>query len=287
MTQMQTPLLGSHVSIAGGVSNAIDRALGIGCTAMQIFVKNNMQWFAKPLEDAERLAYINHPRRKELRSIFGHSGYMINLGAVNPEFHEKSLRALKEELVRADQLELPFLVLHPGAHMGRGEEEGLKAIVQSLDTVFDAIPDVKTKVALETTAGQGSWLGTTFEQLAWIMEHVRQPERLCICIDTAHLFAAGYDLTTEEKTAAVFADFDRLIGFRHLGAIHCNDSKSALGSRVDRHEHIGKGKIGIEGFRYLMREPRLAGVPKVLETPKGKEMKEDIENMNVLRGLMN
>ncbi len=281
-----SPLLGSHVSIAGGASNAIDRALGIGCTAMQIFVKNNMQWFAKPLEEAERLAFVDHPRRGELRSIFGHSGYMINLGAVNPEFHEKSLRALREELVRADQLELPFLVLHPGAHMGRGEEEGLKAIVQSLDTVFDAIPEVKTKVALETTAGQGSWLGTTFEQLAWIMEHVRQPGRLCICIDTAHLFAAGYDLTTEEKAAAVFADFDRLIGFRHLGAIHCNDSKGALGSRVDRHEHIGKGKIGLGGFRYLMREPRLAKIPKVLETPKGKEMKEDIENMDVLRGLM-
>lgn len=284
---MTSPLLlGSHVSIAGGASLSIDRALSIGATAMQIFVKNNMQWFAKPLTDEERDAFTQHPRRGEIGSIFGHSGYMINLGAINPEFHEKSLRALREELIRADAFGLPFLVLHPGAHMGRGEAEGLQAIVDSLDTVLAAIPEVQTKVALETTAGQGTWLGHTFEQLAWILEHAAQPERLTICIDTAHLFAAGYDLTSEESAAQVFEEFHRLIGFQHLAALHCNDSKSALGSRVDRHEHIGKGKIGIGAFRYLMRESRLAAIPKVLETPKGKEMKEDQENMELLRSLM-
>jgi deoxyribonuclease-4 len=278
-------LLGAHMSIAGGPANAIDRALSIGCTAMQIFVKNNMQWFAAPLSEAERKAFVEHPRRAELKSVFGHSGYMINLGATNPEFHEKSLRALREELVRADQLELPFLVLHPGAHMGRGEAEGLAEIVRNLDAVFKAIPEVKTKVALETTAGQGSSLGHTFEQLAWIIAHSAYPDRLCVCVDTAHLFAAGYDLTTEAGMRDTLDAFDKIIGLDRLVAIHCNDSKAALGSRVDRHDHIGKGKIGIDAFRVLMQDPRLAKVPKVLETPKGKELLEDVENMAVLRAL--
>jgi len=278
-------LLGAHMSIAGGPAQAIDRALSVHCTAMQIFVKNNMQWFAPPLSEKERKAFTEHPRRGELKSVFGHSGYMINLGATNPEFHEKSLRALREELVRADQLELPFLVLHPGAHMGRGEEEGLAEIARNLDRVFEALPDVKTKVALETTAGQGSSLGHTFEQLAWIIAHCAEPERLCVCIDTAHLFAAGYDLTTEAGTRETLEAFDRVVGLQRLAAIHCNDSKAALGSRVDRHDHIGKGKIGLEAFRVLMRDPRLAKVPKVLETPKGKDLAEDVENMATLRTL--
>jgi len=252
---------------------------------MQIFVKNNMQWFAKPLTEAEQRAFREHPRRHELKSVFGHSGYMINLGAVNPEFHEKSIRALTEELERADQLGLPFLVLHPGAHMGAGEEAGLAKITRSLDVIFETIPHVQTKVALETTAGQGSSLGHTFEQLAWIFDHAAHPERLCVCVDTAHLFAAGYDLGTEAGTRAVFADFDRILGFDRLAAIHCNDSKAALGSHVDRHEHLGKGKIGLPAFHYIMHEPRFARVPKVLETPKGKEMKEDLENLAILRQL--
>ena len=252
---------------------------------MQIFVKNNMQWFAPPLKEAELREFLQHPRRAELRCVFGHSGYMINLGAVNPEFHAKSLRALSEELTRADQLELPFLVLHPGAHMGEGEEAGLAKIVASLDTVAEALPEVKTKVALETTAGQGSSLGHTFEQLAWIMEHVARPDRLCVCIDTAHLFAAGYDISSEPGTRKVLADFDKVVGIRHLAAIHCNDSKAALGSRVDRHEHIGKGKIGLPAFRVIMSDRRFAKIPKVLETPKGKDLHEDVENLAVLREL--
>ncbi|HWL52041.1 MAG TPA: deoxyribonuclease IV [Chthoniobacteraceae bacterium] len=281
-----TPLLGAHMSIAGGAAKAIDRALSIGCNAMQIFVKNNMQWFAKPLPEEEREAFVRHPRRGELRSVFGHTGYMINLGAINPEFHEKSTRALGEELVRADQLELPFLVLHPGAHMGEGEEAGLAKIAASLDAVLAALPEVRTRVALETTAGQGTTLGRTFEEIASLFERSAYPERLCVCLDTAHVFAAGYDLTTEAATLAMWDEFDRIIGLERLAAIHCNDSKAALGSRVDRHDHIGKGKIGLDAFRVIMSDPRFAAIPKVLETPKGKEMAEDVENMAVLRGLM-
>ncbi|MHA3771409.1 deoxyribonuclease IV [Verrucomicrobiota bacterium sgz303538] len=278
------PLLGAHVSIAGGVDKAVDRALSIGCTAMQIFVKSNMQWFARaPFSEDEVREF--HKRSGELGAIFGHSGYMINLAAANPEFLIKSRHALREELLRADQLGLPFLVLHPGAHMGAGVETGLKKVVESLDAVFQEIPQVHTRVALETTAGQGSCLGAEFEHLAYILQHVREPQRLCICIDTAHLFAAGYDISSPEKAAAVMQAFDRIVGLEHLCAMHLNDSKAALGSHVDRHEHIGKGLIGIEGFRYFMSAPKFAKVPKVLETPKGKEMNEDVENMTRLRAL--
>ena len=285
-SKTSAPLIGAHMSIAGGVALAIDRALSVGCTATQIFVKNNMQWFAAaPFTDAELEAFHQHPRRNELRSVFGHSGYLINLAAANPEFAEKSRRALDEELSRANQLGLPFLVLHPGAHMGAGEEAGLSKIVAGLDAVLAILPAVKTRVALETTAGQGSSLGHTFEQLAWIIEHSAFPNRLCVCADTAHLFAAGYDISTEAGAAKTFEEFDRIIGLDRLVAVHCNDSKVALGSHVDRHEHLGKGKIGLAPFRFLMSDAQFAAIPKVLETPKGKELAEDRVNLEVLRGL--
>lgn len=281
------PLLGAHVSTAGGVDKAIDRAMTIGASAMQIFVKNNMQWFASsPFAAAELRAFHEHAERGRLGSVFGHSGYMINLAATNPEFLEKSRRALREELIRAHQLRLAFLVLHPGAHMGAGVESGLAKVVESLDEVFASIPQVKTRVALETTAGQGSTLGAEFAELAFILQNVREPERLCVCLDTAHIFAAGYDITTAAGAKKAFAEFDKIVGAEQLAALHLNDSKSALGSRVDRHEHIGKGKIGLEAFRFIMTDRRLAPVPKVLETPKGKEMLEDIENLAALRGLL-
>ncbi|MCX6967257.1 MAG: deoxyribonuclease IV [Verrucomicrobia bacterium] len=283
----EPPLIGAHMSIAGGVALAIDRALSVNATAMQIFVKSNMQWFAAaPFTDAELKAFHEHPRRAEVRSVFGHSGYMINLAAANPEFAEKSRRALAEELLRADQLGLPFLVLHPGAHMGAGEAEGLAKIVAGLDEVFGKLPQVKTRVALETTAGQGSSLGHTFEQLAWILQHAAQPSRLCVCVDTAHIFAAGYDISTEAGVRETFERFNEIVGLKHLVAVHCNDSKTGLGSRVDRHEHLGKGKIGLAPFEFLMRDPRFAEIPKVLETPKGKDLGEDRENLAVLRDLV-
>jgi deoxyribonuclease-4 len=239
-------LLGAHISTAGGVDKALGRAISIGCTAMQLFVKNNMQWFAPaPFTQAELRAYHEHTELHKLGFVFGHSGYMINLAATNPLFLEKSRQALREELLRAEQLRLPFLVLHPGAHMGAGVEGGLLTVVQSLDAVFATLPQVKTRVALETTAGQGSCLGCEFEHLAFILRNVRDPERLCVCVDTAHLFAAGYDITTEARIKEVFSRFDKIIGHRNLVALHLNDSKTALGSRVDRHEHIGKGKIGL------------------------------------------
>jgi deoxyribonuclease-4 len=279
-------LLGAHMSIGGGVHRAIERSRSIKCTAMQIFVKNNMQWFARPLLREEISAFLDHAQRAELQAAFAHANYLINLAATNPQFHANSLRALSEELVRADQLELPFLVLHPGAHLGAGEEAGLAKIIGSIDHVFARLPKIKTRLALETTAGQGSCLGDRFDHLATIIANVREPERLCVCLDTAHVFEAGYDLATEKSTRKMFTEFDRVVGLERLAALHLNDSKTARGSRVDRHEHIGKGKIGLEAFRFIMRDKRFRKIPKVLETPKGKDLAEDVENMKTLRALL-
>ncbi len=271
------------MSISGGVSMAIERARSIDCTAMQIFVKNNMQWFARPLSRMEIRAFLDHVRRGELLSVFGHASYLINLATTNLQFHANSIRALAEELVRADQLQLPFLVLHPGAHLGAGEQASLEKIVNSIDEVFRKIPNVKTKIALEITAGQGSCIGHRFEHLAHIIENVREPERLRVCLDTAHLFAAGYDISSESGVRKIFREFDRVIGRDRLVAIHVNDSKTPCGSRVDRHEHIGKGRIGLDVFRFIMRSPRFRKIPKVLETPKSKDLAEDVINLNTLR----
>src|SRR5438094_9396535 len=279
-------LLGAHMSIGGGVQTAIERGCSINCTAIQMFVKNNMQWFARPLMREEIRAFLEHRQRGELLSIFAHANYLINLATTNLQFHANSIRALSEELIRGDQLELPFLVLHPGAHLGAGEEGGLKKIVASIDAVFRKVPKVNIRIALETTAGQGSCLGNKFEHLAYIISGVHEPETLCVCLDTAHVFAAGYDIGSESGVRKMFAQFDRAIGLDRLAAIHVNDSKTARDSRVDRHEHIGKGKIGLEAFRFIMREQRFNKIPKVLETPKGKELREDIKNLNTLRALI-
>jgi deoxyribonuclease IV len=278
-------LLGAHMSIGGGVHMSIQRACSIRCTAMQIFVKNNLQWFARPFTAEEIRAFLEHRQRGELLSVFAHANYLINLAATNPQFRANSLRALSEELTRAHQLELPFLVLHPGAHLGAGEEAGLEKIIESIDGVLSRIPKVKTRIALETTAGQGSCLGNKFEHLAYIISRVHEPERLCVCLDTAHVFAAGHDIGSESAVRTMFAQFDRAIGLDRLAAIHVNDSKTARGSRVDRHEHIGQGKIGLDAFRFIMRHRRFRKIPKVLETPKGKDLREDVMNLKALRAL--
>src|SRR5438045_6587510 len=253
---------------------------------MQIFVKNNMQWFARPLASGEICAFLDHQQRGQLASVFAHANYLINLAATNPQFHANSLRALAEELIRADHLELPFLVMHPGAHLGAGEEAGLEKIAGSIDAIWRVIPKVKTKIALETTAGQGSCLGHRFKQIAHIINKVREPERLRVCLDTAHIFAAGYDLGSDIAVKKTFREFDRVIGPDRLAAIHLNDSKAALGSRVDRHAHIGKGNIGLAAFRFIMNEPRFRKIPKVLETPKGKRSEEHTSELQSLRHLV-
>jgi len=271
------------MSIAGGPVKALERGRSIGCTAVQIFVKNNLQWFADPFPEAEVTRFRRYPDRPG--SVFGHTGYLINLGTNKAEFMEKSLRSLHEELVRADQLQLPFLVLHPGAHLGEGEAAGLARVARSLDSVFGGLPQGQCKIALEITAGQGSCLGYSFEHLADIISRCLFPERLCICLDTAHLFAAGYNLSTAKGFWKMMREFDRIIGPDRLAAWHLNDSKTVLNSRVDRHEHIGTGKIGLEPFREIITAPEFRAVPKVLETPKQSDLEEDVKNLATLRGL--
>jgi deoxyribonuclease IV len=277
-------LLGAHMSISGGPYKALERGHSIGCTAVQVFVKNNMQWFAKPFLETDLNAYLLFPDRPQI--VFGHSSYLINPGATNPDFLEKSMRALGEELIRADQLKLPFLVLHPGAHMGAGESAGLKRVTRSLDQVFKSTPKTKCKIALEITAGQGTCLGCTFEQLAAILTQSKFPERLAVCLDTAHLFESGFDISSEEGFWNAVKSFDQIVGRERLVAWHLNDSKTPLGSKVDRHEHIGKGKIGLAPFREIMNAPEFAAIPKVLETPKKEDLKEDVMNLGVLKGLV-
>ncbi len=275
-----SPLLGAHVSTSGGCARAVERAVSIGCTAMQIFVKNNMQWFAVPLATAEADAFRHHARRGELRAVFGHTGYLINLAATNPDFHARSMRSLREELDRAEQLELPFLVLHPGAHMGAGVEAGLAKVVSSLDRLFVESPRNPVRIAPRDHRGAG------LDARA----HASRNSRICSNTSSARSASASAWIprisspgaTISRPPAGIkrtFASFDKLIGRDRLAALHLNDSKTALGSRVDRHEHIGKGRIGLEAFRFIMQQPRFRKIPKVLETPKGKEMKEDVENM--------
>ena len=283
-TAERPPLLGAHMSIAGGPAKALERGRSVGCTAIQMFVKNNMQWFAKDFTAADLKAFAAFSDPPEI--VFGHTSYLINLCATDSITFERSRLALRAELERADQLKLPFLVLHPGAHVGQGMEAGLKRISESLNFVFSALPKGRCKIALEVTAGQGSAIGSKFAELAAVIASCRYPKRLLVCLDTAHLFAAGYDISTAKGFWNMFAEFEKQIGSARLAAWHLNDSKAGLGSRVDRHEHIGKGKLGLAPFREIMRAEQFKRIPKVLETPKGEDLAEDRENLAVLRGLL-
>jgi len=280
------PLLGSHVPTIGGVSAAIDRGLGIGCTAMQIFVKNNMQWFAKPLPEEEVETFTGHPLRNCLGAVVAHAGYLINLGVEGTENHEKSLRSLADEMLRCEQLGIRSLVLHPGSHLGAGMDAGIACVVRNLDRLHAEHPTLKVRITLETTAGQGACIGARFEEIAAIIGGVADPKRLEVCLDTAHAFAAGYDLSLPKGAEKTFAEFDKVIGLNRLSVLHINDSKSALGSRVDRHDNLGKGRIGLDTFRWIMGSKELALIPKILETPKGKDLAEDVEAMALLRGFL-
>jgi deoxyribonuclease-4 len=274
------------MSIAGGFDRAIERGVKAGCDTIQIFLKNNMQWQAKPIGKREAAAYQAIRDHEKFGTVFAHSSYLINLCATNPKFLRQSITALVDEIRRADTLGVPFIVMHPGSHMGAGEETGLRTVATSLDTVFAKTDGCGVQIALETTAGQGSNLGHRFEHLAEIIRMVQQPRRLAVCVDTCHIFAAGYDLRTPSAYKETMTELNRVIGLDRVVAFHINDSKTPLGSRRDRHDHIGKGHIGVNGFRNLIRDKRWQATPMVLETPKSDDLHEDIENLAVLRGLM-
>jgi deoxyribonuclease-4 len=280
------PLLGAHESIAGGIHRAVERAESIGATALQVFTKNSNRWEAPPLtrEDAEN--YKTALSKSNIRSVISHDSYLINLCAADPSILEKSRRAMVDEILRCETLGIGLLNFHPGAHMGAGEEAGIRLIAESLDVVHGQTRGCGVLSVVETTAGQGSALGRSFGEIAAIIAAVKDPGRMAVCIDTCHIFAAGYDIRDEESYGKVMEEFGEIVGFDRLKAVHVNDSKTPLGSRVDRHAHIGEGHIGLEGFRHLMNDPRLRDVPKILETPKGDDLAEDRVNMAALKKLI-
>lgn len=279
-------LLGAHTSIAGGVDKAVERAASIGCTTLQIFIKNSNQWNSKPLNKQVVQNYKRLLKVTKIYPVIAHDSYLINLCAKDTEILKKSRKAFVDELKRCELLGINYLNFHPGAHMGRGEEDGIKLIAESINIAHSETLGFKVKSMIETTAGQGTNLGYRFEQIKKIIDLVEEKNRLAVCIDTCHIFAAGYDIRTEKTYEKTIEEFDAIIGLKYLKAFHLNDSKKGLGERVDRHEHIGFGKIGLNGFRFIMNDKRFVNVPKILETPKGEDMKEDIMNMTTLKNLI-
>jgi deoxyribonuclease-4 len=280
------PLLGAHMSIAGGVGNAFIEGKKIDCDAIQIFTKSSRQWASKPYTKEEiELFHIN---RKEtgIGAVVAHDSYLLNMGSPDGALRIRSVTAFIDELERCEVLGVTNLIAHPGSHVGAGELGGIKTIAKSLDEVHKACPGYVAKVTLEITAGQGSNLGYRFEQIANMIDATKESERLRVCFDTEHAFAAGYDIRTQEGYERTFTDFDEVIGIERLAAFHLNDSKKEFHSRVDRHEHIGKGFIGVVAFRLLMNDKRFWGLPMCLETPKGPDLKEDRENLELLRSLI-
>ncbi len=276
---------GAHMSTSGGVWKALQRARSIHCEVVQVFVKNNMQWFGKPYSPGDVAAYANERAANDFACVFGHTGYLINLGGPAGENRDRSIKSLIQELELAAQIGLPFLVLHPGAHLGAGEAAGLERIVAGLDEVFAATKRSPVRIALENTAGQGTCLGNKIEHLAAVFDRVKKPERLGLCLDTAHFFAAGYDIRTPKGWNAAIREVASLIGLKQVLAFHLNDSKTDLGSRVDRHDHIGKGRIGKEAFRHIVNDARFEKHPGCLETPKSEDLHEDVQNLATLRVL--
>ena len=274
-------LLGAHTSTSGGVSQAVTRAQACGFTAAQIFVKNNKQWFAPPLAEAEAEQF-RKARKASGIYFFAHNSYLVNLASQDAEMFATSVKAMTAELERAEALDLPFIVMHPGSHGGAGEDAGLRRIAQGLDEIVKTTPGFRCRMALEVTAGQGNALGYRLEHLSWLLENVSDVKRFGTCLDTAHLFAAGYNVKTREGYDETMAQVDKLFGIRRVLGLHLNDSKVPLGKRVDRHEHLGEGEIGLDCFKWIVQDPRWASTPKVLETPKSEDMHEDVENLSKL-----
>lgn len=282
------PILGAHESIAGGYYKSAEIARRVGCDCVQLFTKNNNQWRAKPIADAEAERFQEALKALKIKHPLSHASYLINLASPDGELWKKSIDAMIVELQRAEQLGIPFVVVHPGAFTTSSEEAGLKRIAAALDEVHGQTKGIAACCLLETTSGQGSCLGCRFEQLAAMIDGVRAPERLGICVDTCHIFSAGYPLGTEKDFKATMRQLDQTVGLKLVKAWHLNDSKAKFGSGVDRHAGIGRGEMGLEPFRLLMNDRRFRKTPMYLETPKGEEDGRDLDtiNLKVLRGLV-
>jgi deoxyribonuclease-4 len=289
------PRLGAHLSISGGLPRAVDRAEASGCAALQIFTKSAGQWRARELPPDEIALFKRRVRQTGIRPVVAHNSYLINLAAADAALRTRSIQALCEELDRAEALGLDGLVMHPGSFTSGTEAAGLRLIAEGLARIFEARPDATTRVLLEHTAGQGTNLGHRFEHLAEIIDRLNGTRRVGVCLDTCHLMAAGYDICSEQGYEDTFRQFGRIVGFSRLKVFHFNDSKKPCGSRVDRHEHIGKGCLGLAPFRRILNDPRFAKLPMLLETPKvdtpQTRKASDVDpldkmNLDVLRGLL-
>jgi deoxyribonuclease-4 len=279
------PLLGAHESVSKGLHYAFDKIRQVGGESLQIFTRNQRQWNPKPLSEEEIEKYSESWQENGSMVVASHASYLVNLASGKPDLRKKSINAFTEELRRCHQLSIPYVVLHPGSHTGDGVEIGLERFVSALDETIDQAGS-DTKVLVETTAGQGTGLGRSFNELGSIRNQSRFPDKIGVCLDTCHIFAAGYDIRTLKDYNKTMQEFDRKIGLDHLHFFHLNDSKKDLGSRVDRHEHIGQGCIGLNGFAHLLNDPRFQNHPMTLETPKGDDLQEDSENLKTLRSLI-
>ena len=283
------PLLGAHMSIAGGLYKAILRGKETGCQAIQIFTRNRNQWKTKRLSKTEIDLFQKKREETSINTVAAHTSYLINLASPRQDVFEKSFHALLDELERVELLTIPYLVMHPGSHLGDGEIRGLRRIAGAINRIHDRTGRYRTKILLEITAGQGTNLGYRFDHLAEIFEMIEPHERMGVCFDTCHAFAAGYDFRTKESYRQLLKEFDNIIGLNRLRLFHINDSKNRLGSRVDRHKHPGSGLIGLQGFSFLLNEPMFAHLPFLLETPKGMDengIDMDIVNLNLLKNLI-
>jgi deoxyribonuclease-4 len=274
------------MSIAGGIHKALERGASIGCECIQLFTTNPRQWAARSLSGEDVRLFRQKKQETGIEPVIAHDSYLINLGSSNQELRHKSVTAFSAELRRCAKLGIRYLVMHPGSHGGDGDEAGSRRIADAFNVLFERNPEQDVTVLLETTAGHSNSLGGTFEQLARIIELVERSERLGVCFDTCHAFVAGYDLRAREGYERTFQDLDGTVGLSRLSVVHLNDSKRELGSHGDRHEHIGKGFLGLEPFRMLLNDARFRALPMTLETPKGKDMAEDVENLALLRSLI-
>lgn len=281
----QLPPLGAHVSVAGGMPTAIERATTLGCTAAQVFVKNANQWQGRELTEEEEASFRAARAASQVGPLVAHASYLINLCSADPALLARSREALADELSRCARLGVDGLVLHPGAHLGAGEEAGIDRVAASLDAVLAGLPDIATRVLLENTAGQGSCLGYRLEHLAAIRERVASPHRVGVCLDTCHAFAAGYAIHKRQGYEGFVREIEELLGLPAVGCFHLNDSVRPFGSRRDRHAHIGEGEIGLPAFARLLHDPRLREIPMVLETEPGDEMEGHRRDLEMLRGL--
>lgn len=280
------PLLGAHMSIAGGVGESVGRGKSIGCDCIQIFTKSSRQWKSKPYTEEEIAAFKRNLRESDIGCVIAHDSYLINLGAPDEALRKKSVVGFIDEFERCEALGVPWLVAHPGSHVGSGEEAGISTIAKSIDEAHKACAGFEVKVALEITAGQGSNLGYSFQQMGRIFDAVKENDRLRLCFDTEHAFAAGYDISNEEGYQRTFSELDEHIGIKRIVAFHLNDSLKPFNSRVDRHEHIGKGHLGTKTFERLLHDARFFGIPMCLETEPGPEMKDIAADLVTLRGLL-